>query len=115
MKSLLVDGFELAVVSLPVRGAWIEIIICYSIFPDVKSLPVRGAWIEMTIAMRRLQRQQGRSPCGERGLKLHASCICVKPFLSLPVRGAWIEMDIRRRRETRAVSLPVRGAWIEIR
>ena len=33
--------------SLPVRGAWIEI----SIFPDnsskVMSLPVRGAWIEI--------------------------------------------------------------------
>ena len=35
----------------------------------------------------------GRSPHGERGLKLIRSCpICGKFFGSLPARGAWIEM-----------------------
>ena len=30
---------------------------------------MRGAWIEMTKCLSRLQILQGRSPCGERGLK----------------------------------------------
>ena len=34
--------------SLPVRGAWIEIVIIfYWIIFSFKSLPVRGAWIEI--------------------------------------------------------------------
>ena len=34
-----------------------------------KSLPVRGAWIEMVYESCTGQRFRGRSPCGERGLK----------------------------------------------
>ena len=58
--------------SLPVRGAWIEIN-SPSIrhVPAHTSLPVRGAWIEI--------RRTSRKRCG-------------KPT-SLPVRGAWIEMS----------------------
>ena len=56
--------------SLPVRGAWIEI---YSqVMPDeelTESLPVRGAWIEI---FQHKENYRGRK--------------------SLPVRGAWIEM-----------------------
>ena len=33
--------------SLPVRGAWIEIIAKYAMPQYVESLPVRGAWIEI--------------------------------------------------------------------
>ena len=33
--------------SLPVRGAWIEIFILIRLLPVKMSLPVRGAWIEM--------------------------------------------------------------------
>ena len=56
------------------------------------SLPVRGAWIEIFCALPALQGALCRSPCGERGLK---SVIFSMPFLqllSLPVRGAWIEI-----------------------
>ena len=34
--------------SLPVRGAWIEIVIFAGTWRLRKSLPVRGAWIEIT-------------------------------------------------------------------
>ena len=34
--------------SLPVRGAWIEMVIVRFSRDSVSSLPVRGAWIEIT-------------------------------------------------------------------
>ena len=59
--------------SLPVRGAWIEM------FPWAQprnssrpSLPVRGAWIEIAGAKGTHRYREGRSPCGERGLKYFA-------------------------------------------
>ena len=54
--------------SLPVRGAWIEIIATTLYQKHGLSLPVRGAWIEMRSA-ESLSDGSGRSPCGERGLK----------------------------------------------
>ena len=56
--------------SLPARGAWIEIIaaIICPIFAK-KSLPARGAWIEIDISDK-LRRK----------------------IKSLPARGAWIEI-----------------------
>ena len=78
------------------------------------SLPVRGAWIEIFCALPALQGALCRSPCGERGLK---SVIFSMPFLqllSLPVRGAWIEIVSRPNDPVDALSLPVRGAWIEM-
>ena len=33
--------------SLPVRGAWIEILLPILIYHNFLSLPVRGAWIEI--------------------------------------------------------------------
>ena len=44
MRSLL---YALAVLSLPMRGAWIEITIMYIITIILSSLPMRGAWIEI--------------------------------------------------------------------
>ena len=38
--------------SLPVRGAWIEMIRLESRKDTMKSLPVRGAWIEMVWRMK---------------------------------------------------------------
>ena len=66
MRSLL---YALTVLSLPMRGAWIEITKdlvkpCFA-----ESLPMRGAWIEMCLALRLSYYWQRRSPCGERGLK----------------------------------------------
>ena len=59
--------------SLPVRGAWIEILPARGWKAAAKSLPVRGAWIEIAIA----------------GTKCW-----ILP--SLPVRGAWIEIPLLR-------------------
>ena len=57
-------------VSLPSRGAWIEI----SVYQQGQgaadaSLPSRGAWIEMVSIRLRVAVVCGRSPRGERGLK----------------------------------------------
>ena len=60
----------MAMKSLPVRGAWIEIAVQCAKLYRRRSLPVRGAWIEM-----------GSS-----------ACACSGTIASLPVRGAWIEM-----------------------
>ena len=79
------------VVSLPVRGAWIEMMRRFRNARSLRSLPVRGAWIEMRPLID-----------GGRGI------------LSLPVRGAWIEIPSISTLCHSPPSLPVRGAWIEI-
>ena len=56
------------------------------------SLPVRGAWIEIRQIASVVHLMLGRSPCGERGLKCHLAVPCHVRFTSLPVRGAWIEI-----------------------
>ena len=55
--------------SLPVRGAWIEIFLIVTTWNSRWSLPVRGAWIEILYADVIPTEDEGRSPCGERGLK----------------------------------------------
>ena len=124
--------------SLPVRGAWIEIFSCRLFLPASprrspcgerglkssgvglhrqhrQSLPVRGAWIEMLFMPTRIKKHNSRSPCGERGLKYKNGWKVPQISASLPVRGAWIEMRIAIwSRYSVGTSLPVRGAWIEI-
>ena len=123
------------------------------------SLPVRGAWVEISCALPALQGALCRSPCGERGLKYAGRGHGQRRQRSLPVRGAWVEIaatvqrsssDVRRspcgerglkfrlpwasagcgRRSPCGerglkflrkyhfrcsfLSLPVRGAWVEI-
>ena len=57
-------------VSLPVRGAWIEMRQgSSSLQLHPASLPVRGAWIEILKNAEDAIRETSRSPCGERGLK----------------------------------------------
>ena len=55
--------------SLPVRGAWIEIRLFVPNGHAEESLPVRGAWIEIIRPRRYTAGTFRRSPCGERGLK----------------------------------------------
>ena len=69
MKLICVFAVRIAALSLPVRGAWIEIFDRKNGTASDKSLPVRGAWIEIR-------------NCA----KLYAG------LGSLPVRGAWIEI-----------------------
>ena len=79
--------------SLPVRGAWIEIGMVKYFTIYLESLPVRGAWIEITMQLLGIFKNGCRSPCGERGLKLCSPIITEIGAKSLPVRGAWIEID----------------------
>ena len=66
MRSLL---YALTVLSLPMRGAWIEIENNAILDYIMKSLPMRGAWIEIYCHPELHDHRRGRSPCGERGLK----------------------------------------------
>ncbi len=79
--------------SLPVRGAWIEMVIVRFSRDSVSSLPVRGAWIEIQIGRGKWLAYARRSPCGERGLKLVRKAQAPEYERSLPVRGAWIEIS----------------------
>ena len=101
--------------SLPVRGAWIEICHKYKCSHTDASLPVRGAWIEIVRMAPNLGSHHRRSPCGERGLKYNVHGKRFARGWSLPVRGAWIEIAANYARVTSCtLSLPVRGAWIEM-
>ena len=56
------------------------------------SLPSRGAWIEIYLPPSRLNLRNGRSPRGERGLKFQGQKVVHFRVRSLPSRGAWIEI-----------------------
>ena len=103
-----------AIQSLPSRGAWIEISIYKIISNNNKSLPSRGAWIEIMNNRCQLQNLPSRSLHGERGLKLPQTPRTPSIHQSLPSRGAWIEIDFPFLRGIEYPSLPSRGAWIEI-
>ena len=65
-------------------------------FVALASLPVRGAWIEISLESELTRMAERRSPCGERGLKWSFGTADVTDTeKSLPVRGAWIEIPCR--------------------
>ena len=78
--------------SLPTRGAWIEISTIIERPQPIRSLPTRGAWIEI---------ENGYSDKKTTG--------------ALPPRGEGIEIGTFRESYRRISTLPTRGAWIEIR
>ena len=57
------------VLSLPTRGAWIEISPSQKLKDFIGSLPTRGAWIEIIEGNNHCEKYKSRSPHGERGLK----------------------------------------------
>ena len=81
----------------------------------VVSLPSRGAWIEIATVPNHVTIAPSRSPRGERGLKLYLYYITLSPIWSLPSRGAWIEIIMQQLSAAAFTSLPSRGAWIEIK
>ncbi len=102
-------------VSLPTRGAWIEMTHAGRFCTDGRwSLPTRGAWIEIYNRPPVILFFCCRSPHGERGLKSQRHNQRFTPRLSLPTRGAWIEIPSISLLPWCHVSLPTRGAWIEI-
>ena len=78
------------------------------------SLPPRGAWIEIGTPWRKARKSWSRSPHGERGLKCQTAWSMVPIRWSLPPRGAWIEIYGHSGYFQAESSLPPRGAWIEI-
>ena len=93
MKCFNGGAWELVSWSLPVRGAWVEMVgIPADDESDAVSLPVRGAWVEIIFVLLSAETQPGRSPCGERGLKCGDTKMMLTICVSLPVRGAWVEM-----------------------
>ena len=78
--------------SLPARGAWIEIRRAAGCGSPYRSLPARGAWIEISTGSRRSASIGCRSPQGERGLKSFFPRLPSACSMSLPARGAWIEI-----------------------
>ena len=101
--------------SLPVRGAWIEM---YAKHPKetmgILSLPVRGAWIEMNFYDWGLRNDDRRSPCGERGLKYQITENASGMECRSPCGERGLKCFLGDGTALPCRSLPVRGAWIEI-
>ena len=57
------------------------------------SLPMRGEWIEITECGVMCYLAGSLSPCGESGLKFVVRHLPGLLHLSLPMRGEWIEID----------------------
>ena len=77
--------------SLPVRGAWIEIISVNTPEERKRRSPCGERGLKSRIG-HSTERNNCRSPCGERGLKFHDVFVDNVGIKSLPVRGAWIEI-----------------------
>ena len=90
------------VLSLPIRGAWIERNVCATTRrPSPGSLPIRGAWIDISRTCGTASAPPCRSPSGERGLKSEMDVQQHDLGQSLPIRGAWIEIRNIARRSVR--------------
>ena len=110
MKSFALNRFDSGSLSLPARGAWIEISSHLLPSANSRSLPARGAWIEIPSSIARRMLRPGRSPQGERGLKSDVSMPYITEAESLPARGAWIEIRPDRDAKTRRIVAPRRGS-----
>ena len=70
MKFVWLGALKAITMSLPVRGAWVEMVKNAPIPTGwIRSLPVRGAWVEIDGHAHPERHTRRRSPCGERGLK----------------------------------------------
>ena len=87
---------------------------CSQCHAAAASLPVRGAWIEMLTAIVNWTDEGCRSPCGERGLKCRGYQINLFPSRRSPCGERGLKYCPRGAGRRRQKSLPVRGAWIEI-
>ena len=75
------------------------------------SLPVRGAWVEIGDGDVERRGAVRRSPCGERGLKSRRQRWKGQNYKSLPVRGAWVEMlSLQTDNFTRNIVAPRAGS-----
>ena len=80
------------------------------------SLPVRGAWIEMMDTASDTPHGFVAPRAGSVDLNTTGTLNVAGSNTSLPVRGAWIEIYLGICQWVSfTLSLPVRGAWIEMR
>ena len=122
--------------SLPIRGAWIEIVASGGSGIGTRSLPIRGAWIEMSmtkpVCMSSVSRSPsgerglkytaesagnqrgGRSPSGERGLKYLLQGFFKSGGRRSPSGERGLKYTPQRPPPSSHSSLPIRGAWIEM-
>ena len=118
--------------SLPLPGAWIEIIRKHFIKIKWQSLPLPGAWIEIilvcTFALLPkvapftgsvdwnycIKIKERLTPCRslyrERGLKCRLSVLSEEFRPSLPLPGAWIEMILAGKVESKISVAPFTGS-----
>ena len=81
-------------VSLPARGAWIEIFVIGPTVVAIRRSPHGERGLKLP-GKRYLSKVVSRSPHGERGLKLRSKGLYRASYTSLPARGAWIEIGRR--------------------
>ena len=115
LKSFCQPKAHIIQLSLPSRGAWIEMA-RYGILgmDGILSLPSRGAWIEIPSIFLGKEVTKCRSPHGERGLKSGGqsrNCFdsCRSPHGERGLKFCTVHGGKRQDK-----SLPSRGAWIEI-
>ena len=105
-----VYGLQWDDLSLPVRGAWVEIRTCADcVQPERSRSPCgeRGLKYDHLVVN---GLRGGRSPCGERGLKFAGASAVRGMSASLPVRGAWVEMASSACRSCGGVVAPRAGS-----
>ena len=97
----------------PPVGAWIEILMIFSIPVPLSVAPPVGAWIEImhgySMAFSRMS-----LPPWERGLKSLNGPEPVSGYPVAPPVGAWIEIGPSRATPAEHPVAPPVGAWIEI-
>ena len=80
------------VLSLPSRGAWIEILLNAVASLTARSLPSRGAWIEISFFKQYIRLSVVAPLAGSVDRNFHDQAFDSLFVPSLPSRGAWIEM-----------------------
>ena len=122
--------------SLPTRGAWIEIRYWGIGKPKKSSLPTRGAWIEISMLPYPRRTSRVAPHAGSVDRNQNVGYISEDGVVSLPTRGAWIEIGHHCRKykihhvaphagsvdrnlkdvfgvTEGSASLPTQGSWFE--
>ena len=101
--------------SLPMRGEWIEITHFGRMAVSFESLPMRGEWIEIQCARQKRATDYRLSPCGESGLKSPLMDLPLYPPSGLsPCGESGLKYIGGEKLDEIFKSLPMRGEWIEI-
>ena len=101
--------------SLPARGAWIEIPLATPMTATRKVAPREGSVDRNCLCKNCIVLLKGVAPReGSVDRNLLHKTVLILQQQSLPARGAWIEIKVMLQEGERNLSLPARGAWIEM-